>query len=251
MYGFLLSRRWIIASIVVLVAVAAMIGLALWQLRRHDEVRRDNERVRGHMSLPVEAIEDVLPPGGSLEDAVYRKVDVVGRYDSEAEVFLDNRSNQGQPGRHLLTPLVTEGGSAVIVDRGWIPLDVTARTNPEILPASGPIRVVGVLFPSERKGAFGPTLSPTGRLTAVPRIDVARLAEQLDYPVYPLYVRLESQRPPSGGVLPIPPGPPVLDAGPHLSYAGQWLLFALVALAVFGALVRREAKRRRAAAPPS
>ncbi len=250
MYRFLLTRRWLVAGSVVLVAVVGMVGLALWQLGRHGEVRRDNDRVRARLELPVAAIEDVLAPGGDPDDAVYRRVDAVGRYDSKGEVFLDNRSNQGQSGRHLLTPLITEAGTAVIVDRGWVPLDATAESAPEIRPASGPIRVVGVLFPSERKGAFGPSLPPEGTLKAVPRIDLARLAKQVSSPVYPLYIRLESQRPPSGGTLPLPPGLPELDAGPHLSYAGQWFLFATVALAVFGALARREARKRITPASP-
>ena len=248
MYRFLLTRRWIVASAIVLVAVVAMVMLGLWQLRRHDQVTASNDRVRSRLALPIVPIEEVLTAGVDPDDVVYRRVEAVGRFDQGQEVVLDNRSNQGRAGRHLLTPLVTQSGRALIVDRGWIPLDV----RPELATAAQPrgfdgaVRVVGVLFSSERKGAFGVAIPSQGRVTAVPRVDVARLAQQLPYPAYPLYLRSASQVPPQPGELPIRPGLPVLDDGPHLSYAVQWFLFATVALAVFGALARRESRRSRA-----
>lgn len=247
MYRFLLTRRWIVASVVVLIAVAAMIALGLWQLGRNDEVRSDNNHLRAQLALPAASIEEVLPEGADADEAVYRRVDVTGRYDPSAEIVLDNRSNQGRPGRHLLTPLVTESGRALIVDRGWMPLDVTPAEAAGAAPPSETTRVVGVLFPSERKGSFGAGIPAEGRVTAVPRVDVARISRQLAYPAYLLYLRLESQSPASGSALPVLPGLPALDNGPHLSYAIQWFLFATVATAVFGALARREARRRPAA----
>jgi len=45
--------------------------------------------------------------------------------------------------------------------------------------------------------------------------------------------------------LPRPVPLPTLDEGPHLSYAGQWLLFTLLAGLGWGALVRRHGKLAR------
>jgi surfeit locus 1 family protein len=222
-----------------------MMMLGLWQLRRLDEVTSNNDRVRGRLALPVAAVDDVLTSGVDPDDAVYRRVEATGRFDVSEEVVLDNRSDQGRAGKHLLTPLVTQDGRALIVDRGWIPLDLSSDQAAAARPSSGTVRLVGVLFSSERKGAFGPAIPPQGRVTAVPRVDVARLAQQLPYPAFPLYLRIVSQSPQQPGELPIPPGVPELDDGPHLSYAVQWFLFATVALAVFGALARREASRQR------
>lgn len=247
MYRFLRSRRWIVASVVVLVAVVAMVTLGLWQLRRHDEVGSSNDRVRSRLTLPVVPVDQVLASSADPDEALYRRVEATGRFDGGEEVVLDNRSHQGRAGRHLLTPLVTQTGRALIVDRGWIPLDISPEQAAAIRPSSGTVRVVGVLFSSERKGAFGPMISPEGRVTAVPRVDVPRIAQQLPYPAFPLYLRLVSLSPPHAAEFPLPPGLPALDDGPHLSYAVQWFLFATVALAVFAALARREARRRRAA----
>lgn len=239
------GRRWAVLGVIVVVAVGVMIALGFWQLRRLHDVREDNARVRARLSLPAEPIERVLPPGGDAERITYRRVTIAGRYDRVSELLLRNRSYRGQPGSHVLTPLVLEDGRAVLVDRGWIPLTLSGpdeeRTRPPVLQ---PVEVAGVLFPSERKGAFGPAIPPTGRLTAIPRIDVPRIAKQVNYPTLPLYLRLESQTPSQSSDLPVPPGLPHLGEGPHLSYAIQWFIFATIAAATYVVLFRRRHGRR-------
>ncbi|MGH2786112.1 MAG: SURF1 family protein [Actinomycetota bacterium] len=239
MYRFLLTRRWITAGLVVLAAVVTMIGLGLWQLRRHDEVRTRNDLVVRRLSEPVVPAGEAFRSGPAV--ATYRRVALEGTYDVSAEVAIDNRSSEGRPGRHLLTPLRPAQGPALIVDRGWIPLDIYASAA---APEEGRVTVVGVLFPSERKGGLEPAIAPTGTLEQFPRIDVARIGQQLAYPSYPLYLRLESQAPGQQGGLPQRPGLPLFSNGPHLSYAVQWFLFTTVAVAVFAALARKEARKR-------
>ncbi len=241
-----LSRRWIILTVLVVVAVGVMIALGFWQLRRRDTVREDNARVRARLAEAVLPIEQVFPTDGGADRAVYRRVKLAGRYDRVSELLLRNRSYKGQPGSHVLTPLRLADGRGVIVDRGWIPLNLSSpeeeRTRPPVLQ---PVEVVGVLFPSERKGSFGPAIPATGRLTTIARIDVARIGRQVDYPLVPLYLRLESQTPLQSGDLPVPPGLPDLGEGPHLSYAIQWFIFATLAAVTYVVLLRR----RRAESP--
>jgi cytochrome oxidase assembly protein ShyY1 len=225
-----------------------MVEVGFWQLRRLHIVRADNARVRATMALPAAPLESILGPGASASAARYRRVTVTGRYDRVSEVDLANRSFEGSPGSHRLTPLRPSAGPAIIVDRGWVPLDASAaREESARPPVLVPVTVVGVLFPSERKSLFAPTIAPTGRLTTIPRIDVARIAKQLPYSAYPLYLRLESQTP-AQGELPVPPGPPDLSEGPHLSYAVQWFIFAAIAAGTYLALLRRDLRRRRSAA---
>lgn len=238
MYRFLLTRRWIVAAVVVLTAVVVMIQLGLWQLRRLDAVRAGNARVAARLALPAVAIEE-LP--GVNADAAYRRVFAEGRYESTSEILVSNRSNEGRAGRHVLTPLRIRDGRALVVDRGWVPLgDVPAAAA----PPEGTVRVEGVLFPSERRGALGAEV-PAGRPTEVPRVDVEHVSARLTGPTYPLYLRLRLQMPGQVGPLPVPPDLPRLDDGPHLSYAVQWFIFATIATLTFGALARRAAGQRR------
>jgi surfeit locus 1 family protein len=222
-----------------------MVTLGFWQLRRLDTVRTDNTRVRARLEQPAVDIEQVLPPGAGSSPAVFRRVRASGRYDGVSEILVRNRSLNGAAGSHVLTPLRLSDGRAVVVDRGWVPLSPTAEEEGQSRPpVLEPVAIEGVLFPSERKGVFGPSIPPSGRLTTMPRIDLPRIAKQLEYPVLPLYVRLQSQAPPQRGRLPVPPGLPDLSEGPHLSYAIQWFLFAAVALATYLALLRRARRRQ-------
>jgi surfeit locus 1 family protein len=240
-----LSRRWIVLTLLVVVAVGVMVSLGFWQLRRLNTVREDNARVRARLAQPVQLIEQVLSTGADPDRVVYRRVEVAGRYDRVSEILLRNRSYRGQPGSHVLTPIRLADGRGVLVDRGWIPQNLSGpdeeKTRPPVLQ---PVEVVGVLFPSERKGAFGSVIPPTGRLTTIARIDVARVAKQVEYPLVALYLRLESQTPSQSGDLPVPPGLPDLGEGPHLSYAVQWFIFAALAAGTYVVLLRRENRRR-------
>lgn len=249
--AMLVARRWIVMTAVVAAAVVVMVMLGFWQLRRLHSVREDNARVRERLAQPVAPLSSVLGPGTDASSAVYRRVRVTGRYDRVSEILLRNRSLDGESGSHFLTPLRQPDGLAIIVDRGWVPLGIGGSaeeaTRPPVLVT---VTVDGVLFPSERKGVFGPAIPPTGRLTTIPRIDVARIARQLEYPIEPLYLRLASQNPPQPGRLPVPPGLPDLSEGPHLSYAIQWFLFATVAVCVYAALLLKSVRARRVSTDP-
>jgi len=234
-------------TVVVIAAVAVMVELGFWQLRRLHSVRDDNARVGARLALPAAPLDELLAAGVDPSNATFRRVRVGGRYDRVTEVVLANRSFEGTPGTDLLTPLVTANGRALIVDRGWVPLDESGAQEEKARPPATPVTVTGVLFPSERKTVFAPSIPPTGRLTTIPRVDVARIEKQLPYPAYPLYLRLESQTP-AQAELPVPPGLPDLSEGPHLSYAVQWFIFATIAAAVYVAVLRRTVRSGRGAA---
>ena len=230
--------------VVVLLAVVTMVELGFWQLRRLHTVRVANAAVRSSLARPEAPIDQVLPLGAPASQGLYRRVEVTGRYDRVSEILLANRSFEGSAGSDLLTPLVTPEGRAVIVDRGWVPLDLKGADEEQARPPIRNVTVTGALFPSEHKGYFSPSIPPGGRLTSIPRIDVARITEQLPYPAYPLYLRLETQSPAQPGALPEKPGPLDLSEGPHLSYAVQWFIFATIAVLTYGAVLMRKGGRR-------
>ena len=238
-----MGRRWIVRTVVVVIAVVTMVELGFWQLRRLHSVRAENARIRTTLNLSAVPIDSVLGPGHDQAAAAYRRVTVTGRYDRVSEIELANRSFEGTPGSHLLTPLRPASGIAVVVDRGWVPLDASpAQLESARPPLFADATVVGVLFPSEKKTVFAPTIAPTGRLTTIARVDVPRIGKQLAYPVLPLYLRLEKQTP-AQGELPVPPGLPDLSEGPHFSYAVQWFIFASLAAVTYIALLRKQLRR--------
>lgn len=234
MYRFALRPRWIVLHVLVLVVVALFALAGAWQLDRLDERRSNNRLVSERNALPEADLDDVLASPGDVE---HRRVRASGRYDTGEEVVLLGRGREGRPGHHVLTPLVGDDGRAIVVDRGWVPQSLESPPVTQAAPPPGRVLVRGELLASEGGGG-------EGRVRRLSRIDVARLAVQLPYPTYSVYLLLGTQDPPQPGELPDPIPPPGPSEGPHLVYAVQWFLFMAIALAGYPALLRLQARRR-------
>lgn len=242
--GFLLTRRWIALLVVALVVAATCIRLGIWQLDRLEQRRALNERVRtGLAADPVPF--DTLP---DTPDQAYRSVVATGTYDPEHEVLWYGRALDGQPGHHVLTPLVVgadrtgRGEVAILVDRGWVPAELGTPPVEQAAPPAGPVTVMGFLIPAGDGGDIVIDRDPSGRPLTVRLPDPAALTGVVGYDLWPLAMQLQEQSPEQTGELPVTVPPPELDEGPHESYAVQWFIFATIALVGFAVLARREAR---------
>jgi cytochrome oxidase assembly protein ShyY1 len=221
---FLTKPRWIIGHVLVLAIVVACINLGFWQLRRLHQRKEHNAVVlaRGARTTPL---PDAGWTPGDHEDLTFRRVTVHGVYDAGHEVLVRFRSRLGLPGYEVVTPLLTDRG-AVLVDRGWVPLDLGDRwPAPEATAPAGELDVHGLLAPEE---SGGQRLERTAKgQTVVGSIKVPELRRTLPYSeLYGLHLLAEGN--PAG--YPAPVEPPDLSEGPHFSYAVQWFSFATVGI---------------------
>ncbi|WP_165367999.1 SURF1 family protein [Phytoactinopolyspora endophytica] len=242
MYRFLVSRRWLVRTFAGILLVLACVRLGMWQLDRDEERSERNEIIEANEDAPPAQLEDVLgpdPASGTLDESEqWRHVEVTGRYDADHELLLRLRPLNGTRGFHVVTPLVTEDGTAILVDRGFYPSD---ETEPEVPSApSGEVTVTARLRESEDQREAGDAAG--GRIRYV---NVEQIADALPYPLTPAWAEAIE---PIGEDLVALPAPDV-DTGPHLSYAFQWFIFAVVGVTGYVLLVRAEAKGRRS--PPS
>jgi surfeit locus 1 family protein len=241
MAGSLLQPRWILGALLALVVAVGCASLGLWQLRRLDERRAFNssvERAVGSAPIPLSR---ALAHADDPSDLAYRRVSLSGTYDPEREVVVFGRTLEGRTGSEVLTPLVRTDGVAVMVDRGWVPLDLDTPPVAGAAPPPGRVQVDGILWPPE---AEDDVEAGAGPVTQLGRIDLGRLREQLPYRIQPVYLRLLEQRP--ANPLPLPASMPLppLDEGPHLSYAVQWFIFGSIAVIGYGVLAVRELRDR-------
>ncbi len=222
-FSFLRRPIWVTGLLIGLIAIASFVALGFWQLRRLEDRRDFVARVEARTATA--AVEfDTLDTG--VGDAIeFRRVVVRGVYIPSEEVLVRNRTRSGVSGQHVLTPLVLADGSAVIVDRGWVPLDVSGPPVAEAPPPSGTITVEGIIRLSETPGRFGPRDPTEGELDKISRPDIDRLQQQIDLDLAPVYVQLLGQSA-AGQQFPIPAAIPDPGEGPHLGYAVQWFLFA-------------------------
>jgi cytochrome oxidase assembly protein ShyY1 len=242
-YRFLLKPRWIAFTLLIAMLMVSMLGLAKWQGSRYHEKVDRRDLVEARLAQPAVDVTTVIDPTMSTKDADTHEWTIVtatGRYDAAGQVLIRNRSQGGFPGYHVVTPLVLDSGALVLVNRGFIPL--SSQSTPPA-PPSGPVSLNGRLHNSQTRGSFGPTDPTTGVLTELARVDVARIAKQLDAPVLPSYIELVSQEPAVAAGDPKMVDAPDIDLGPHLSYAGQWVIFTLCALAGWIIVVRRTARK--------
>jgi len=242
-YAFLLRPKWIAFHVLVFGAVILMISLGLWQLDRLDARREFNDVVSERIDQPpvpaAELLDGVDPT--TADDLEWRQVTTVGTWVPDQVVWF-NRSQNGIAGDNVLTALVTDDGSTIVVNRGFVPLGA------EVPPApGGRFDVLGrVRVPQERRtGEL--TDNAEGRVEEVRRVDLDQLAAQLPGEVAPVYLDLVDSRPEIASADPLPVPAPTLDEGPHLSYAIQWFIFAACVLIGWVLAVRRSlATRRRA-----
>ena len=231
--------KWIIATVVVLALGAVFIRLGVWQLDRLEERQLTN--AMGEARLEAEPVElsMLLGETADLDSLQYRRVTVEGEYDPSEEVLIRSQVELGQAGFHVITPLVRDGGSAVLVNRGWVP--ITMDTPPvDAEPSSGRQSVEGWVNLTQTRPPLGQE-EPPGDLDVLNRVDIARIGSQVTHELAPIYVVAMGER---SDELPIRVDPPdFTDEGPHLAYAIQWFGFAAVGLIGFFFLLRRKGGR--------
>lgn len=222
-------------AVVALVVAATCVGLGFWQLRRLDERRTLNARILDRRSATPITIEGASR-GAAAEP--YLPAAARGTYDVAHEMLLYGRSLDGEPGHHVVTPLVLADGGAILIVRGWVPFAMQTAPVPGAAPPVDDVEVSGSLAPDEGDGSTAPGANGIVRV-----LDVGGIASALPYEVFPLPLQLAEQAPPQLGSLPTPVPAPELSEGPHLSYAIQWFAFAAVAVAGGAILLRRRDRR--------
>jgi surfeit locus 1 family protein len=228
------SRLLLIVCFAAVALICARLGL--WQVQRLRERRAMNATALAERSRPPVTLEQGEAAVAGLVD---RRVTASGRYDDDHVIILRGRAYQGVPGVEIVSPLVLDQGrSAVLVNRGFVPAPDAFTVDPDPLRETGTVRVEGIALPIHSGG--GAPLQ-RGRETTWARLDLETLRARLPYPIGAVYIR---QLPDS--TLPRFPRrlePPLLDDGPHLSYAIQWFSFAILAV-VFGIVIVRQKRER-------
>ncbi|MFD8522888.1 SURF1 family protein [Streptomyces capillispiralis] len=246
MYRFLLSRQWVIITLVALLLIPTMIRLGFWQMDRHDERAARNRLVAEALAADPVPVERLAAPGQAVTRAErYRTVTAEGHFDTDDEVVVRRRTNgDDEVGFHVLTPFVLDDGRVLLVNRGWIPGGPSQSAFPEVpAPPRGEITIEGRLMPDETTAASG-----IKDLEGLPErqimlIDSEREAERLGARVLGGYVAQTAPEPKDGTPQRLG-NPGEENAALNYAYAVQWWLFAAAVPVGWVVLVRREARER-------
>ncbi|MBN2114934.1 MAG: SURF1 family protein [Anaerolineales bacterium] len=235
------QRKWFFATLLVFAGTALCIRLGIWQLDRLEQRRAFNAQFEFARAQPALDLNQEQP--GDIIEMEWRPVKVTGEYDFVNQVAMRNQYYGDQYGYHLLTPL-RFSGTAVLVDRGWIP----AEGNP--VPADwrkydepGMVTVAGQVRLGHAKPRFGGIADPLPENGAALEVwnnaDLRRIASQMPYPVLPVYIQPEPDA--DDTEPPIPFQPEVeLTEGPHFGYALQWFTFATILFVGYPFFLRKQ-----------
>jgi len=238
-WSFARRPRWIAGHVLAVLLIAVCVVAGLWQWSRHREVSGRNDEIEARRDEPP-LDEDTLRES---DDPEWFTVTLDGRWDPEGQVTIANRSLEGVPGCHVVTPLVLAAGDAVLVNRGFLVLADCDEQGARAVapPATGPVNVTGLVRATQTRGFFGASDPDDGVVRRMQRVDVSRIDQQYERDLLDGYVELESHTP-AAAEPPFPIPPPTLDDGPHLSYTGQWFLFALVGAIGYPLVLRHQAQ---------
>ncbi|UZJ31955.1 SURF1 family protein [Streptomyces endophytica] len=251
MYRFLLSRQWVILTLVGLVLIPVMIKLGFWQLHRHEHKVAQNQLIASSLAAKPVPVTDLAAPGRDLPHRdMWRPVTATGRYDTAHEVVVRQRTaaDEQSIGYYVLTPLILGDGDDVLVNRGWISAGDDLTKFPDVPPApKGTVTVTGRMMADETTAVSG--IKDTKGLPPrqVMLINSTEQAKRTGRPMLGGYIEQSAPEPP-GGTPELVPEPDHDSIGPHMAYAIQWWLFAAAVPFGWVVLVRRERRDRAKAA---
>ncbi|SDQ43640.1 SURF1 family protein [Quadrisphaera sp. DSM 44207] len=252
MLALLHRPQWLRALALTAAVSAACVLLGLWQWDRREERLARIARVQANYAGDPVALRQVLagPDDRLAADEEWTPVLVRGQYQPEATVLVRNRPLPGAEryGYLVLVPLRLDDGTALLVDRGWIPAGPTGEAPSQVpAPPSGQVSVLARLRPPEpaddRSAPAGQVQridlagSVRTELEAAAAAGPAAAAEGLVTGAYGVLVRED----PPPAQAPAPAAAPSRDSGPHLAYTVQWFVFAAGAWVFFGVQLRRSA----------
>ncbi|QJR13624.1 SURF1 family protein [Usitatibacter palustris] len=224
--------RWrftpgLVPTLAAVAMVALTLSLSRWQFNRADEKTARQALLEAREREPVLSL---AASGASAEALVYRHVRAEGTYKPEGQVFIDNRQHAGRAGFHVMTPLMLDGGGAVLVNRGWI-----ARTNAYPQPPAAPV-------PEGRITVAGLASIPPPRVLELSKetiagsvwqnLSMARYRELMRIDALPVVLLAE---PPSPGLVAVHDKPD-LGIAKHQEYALTWLALATTVVGLWLAL---------------
>lgn len=222
--------------------------LSHWQFERGAERDQQLALIAANYDADPVPLAELIPVGASFDGAdQWHPVALTGEYLADDQLLARNRPRGGTSAFEVLVPFRLDDGRVFLVDRGWVPPGKN-RPEPDAVPAApaGRVTVVARLMPDEPAPRSGRTAPPGQVPTVTVDLVAAALAGRLPGEsfvagVYGVMVSEDPAPAERPGELPSPSD----DPGPHLSYAIQWILFAVMGFAFIWYTIRTERKHRR------
>ncbi|WP_430474146.1 SURF1 family protein [Thalassospira lucentensis] len=229
----LITRPSLAMKICAGLSLIILLGLGSWQVDRLFWKQDLIDQRQAQAELPPIAVptDTVLDP-----EIDFRAAYADGHYLNDQEKYLMARTQRGNVGFQLITPLEQEDGRIILVNRGWVPSDYRdPATRPDSL-IEGSVHVTGVLRLPREKHWAQPENDPLKNQWFY--VDVDHMAEDSGAELASAYyLELDDTAVPGG--LPIGGQAKVKLPNSHLEYAITWYSLALTLIVMFVLYHRR------------
>ena len=221
-------------------ALIILIGLGTWQVERLHWKENLIATREARSSAPPTALPADDADPASFE---FNRARVVGRFMNDKEMLLAARSLNGNVGFHVVAPLAEADGHTILVDRGWIPLELKDPISRRAGELEGATAVEGLLRASQKPSWLVPDNRPDEGVWF--SVDVAAMAKWAGLARARPYF-LEAGTAPNPGGYPIGGQSRIELPNNHLQYAITWYSFAVSLAVIYFLYHRRLAKEEEA-----
>ena len=218
-------RPKIIPIIATILGLAILLSLSVWQMKRLSwkknliETRIDRYEKN---SKELDELKD-------LSKSEFYKVNVVGSFINNKEMFMPALSKNGNNGFHILVPIKLLDGKTIIYDTGWVPTHKKEQAKrTENLDDNISIKESVIRLPG-RKGKYQPDNELENNFWFF--VDTQEMSKYLNLNVEKEFYLEAANDGPEG--YPLGGQTRIYIRNNHLQYAITWFLIACTLLGVF------------------
>ncbi|HUH23153.1 MAG TPA: SURF1 family protein [Brevundimonas sp.] len=226
----------VVLTVLAAVLLGVLLALGVWQVQRmqwKEGLIAGAEAAADKPPLPLaEALK--------VENPEFRRVLLTCRGLSAAPFVELQSIENSDAGVRLVSACAVEGGSTLLVDRGFVAAEISARP-PVNVDDTMPVVITGVLRRSPAPSALTPP--PAGNHFYGRDAEAMARALKVEGPVSPFTVFATTSTNPVWAALK-PSAPPAAFTNNHLGYALTWFGLAAALIAFYVVLLRRRMSRK-------
>jgi len=227
-----------VTLIVILAALAILLALGTWQVKRLYWKQDLLAKIETRMVAAPAGLEEIIALKQSGEDIEYRRVSLTGQFRHAAEQFFFSTLN-GRTGYFVYTPFETEAGQVIFVNRGFVEVDFKDPATRSQGQVAGTVSVVGLARDrlDQKPSWVVPDNDLAKNIFYWKDLDAMAVNAGIDpqsEQLLPFFI--DADESPNPGGQPIGGVTQVNLPNSHLQYAITWYGLALALLGVTGAL---------------
>lgn len=228
------DKRLLLPGLMTLLALAVLCGLGVWQLQRLSWKEGLIARLEARVAAQPVTLSEAMKAFNQTGDVEYLSVRAKGRFLHEKERYVYAVDEDAGQGFDVVTPLETEQGITVLVNRGFVPADKKDPASRQEGQIEGVVEAVGLVRLPGAQGTFTPEADLNGKVWYWRDWDglVQSMFRGETREVAPFFLEAKAQPANPGGW---PKGGVTLVKLPnrHLEYALTWFGLAAALVGVF------------------